>query len=306
MKHRITFSNLLMCVGSMALALAPTAHAAETRTPIIGGDAPNETQADGEPTSFPQGPLFPYSLLDEALAGNIEPDGNVRYSNLKDNKKLQWFLKAVATADLSQFPAFEYTVDDPETGRPTVKRKDRTMELVFWVNSYNALRLNAIAEAYPIKSIDSIKGLETTRNHIVAGKPYSFNELREKVLSFGDPRALFALTTGTAGGFLPTLSAVRYVGFDDIMNAAVRVFINDPRNVAVNRMQNTVTVNATLKDTSDLFKTGQHQKYEGIRYVLAAYTDGNAKGYLGSNQYNIKFKKADRTLNDKSMRGMNS
>jgi hypothetical protein len=312
MKYRLKLFHLLMGAGGLLLTLAPlcgsvtTARADGTRTPIEGGDAPPSVKPGEEPTSFPQGPLFPYSLLDEALAGNVEADGNVRYSDLKDNPKLRWFLKAVATADLNQFPVFEFTENDPETGRPTIKRKDHTMELIFWINAYNALRLSAIAEAYPLKSIDDIKDFDTAKTHVVAGKKYSFKELREKVLSFGDPRALFALTTGTTGGFLPSPAAVRYVEYDDRMNAAVSVFINDPRNVTIDRLQNVVKVNSTLKDVSDLFKTGRRQKYEGIRYVLAGYTEGNAKGYLGSGEYRIEFKEADRTLNDKSMRGLNS
>jgi hypothetical protein len=319
MKHRLTLPHFIVGIAGFALMLAPlfsitsAARAeesatalADTRQPIQGGDAPQGPKAGEEPTTFSQGPLFPYSLLDEALAGNIEADGNVRYSNLKDNKYLGWFLKAVATADLSQFPTFEFMENDPETGRPTIKRKDRTMELVFWINAYNAHLLSTIAQAYPIKSVDAIKDFDTAKVHNVAGKNYSFKELREKILSFGDPRALFALASGTAGGILPSPTAVRYVEYDDRMNSAVSVFVNDPRNVVINRIQNVVIVNSTFKDVSDLFKTGQHQKYEGIRFVLAGYTEGNAKGYLGSGEYRIEFKEADRSLNDKSMRGMNS
>jgi hypothetical protein len=130
--------------------------------------------------------------------------------------------------------------------------------------------------------------------------------MREKVLSFGDPRALFSLTTGTWGGFLPSASAVRYVEYDARMNAAISSFINDPRNVAMNRIQGLVTVNSTLEDLSNNFKASKRDKVEGIRYLLAAYTDGNAKGYYSSGVYRIEFKKADRTLNDKTMRGDNS
>lgn len=308
-KWKTNYSRLLAGAAGLAvLAASVDLHAAqsETRQPIIGGDAPTTRSPEQEPTEFPQGPLFPYSLLDRALVGNVETDGSVRYSNLKDNKQLNWFLKAVATADLSKFPVFTFMEADPKTGRPTVERKNRTPELIFWINSYNGHILNAIAQAYPVKSIDDIKDFDTAKTRTVAGKNYSFQEMREKILSFGDPRVLFSLTTGTWGGFLPSPFAVRNVEFDERMNAAIRVFINDPRNVEVNRLQNVVTVSSTLKDASDHFKVSPRQKFEGIRQVLAGYSEGNQKGYFGSGSYRIEFKDADRNLNDRSMRGLSS
>ena len=316
MKRRLKIIKLTNSAAGFVALLAPlvlsgqivSAQTGTTdmRQPIIGGDAPQAPVGDAEPTEFAQGPLFPYSLLDQALAGNVEPDGSVQYANLKGNKKLGWFLKAVATADLNQFPVFTFAENDPATGRPTIQKKDRTPELIFWINAYNAHVLNAIAQAYPVKTIDTIKDFDTAQTRTVAGKNYSFKEMREKILGFGDPRALFSLTTGTWGGFLPSPTAVRYVEYDNRMNAAISSFINDPRNVSINRLQGLVTVNSTLEDLSNNFKVSKHQKFEGIRYLLSAYTDGNGRGYFSAGSYRIDFKKADRALNDKTMRGDNS
>jgi len=48
----------------------------------------------------------------------------------------------------------------------------------FWVNAYNALFLKAIVDAYPIGSVNDIKDLDTAKTRVVAGKPYSFAEMR--------------------------------------------------------------------------------------------------------------------------------
>jgi hypothetical protein len=310
---KLTYSKPLsgaaiLAALALGIATVPSGplYAAETRAPIEGGDAPTTSNPDVEPTEFPQGVLFPYSLLDYALAGNVDPNGNVSYVNLKGNKYLLRFVRALSTADLKQFPVFDYMATDPKTGRDSIPKKDHTAELVFWINAYNAQILNTVASAYPIKSVDEIKDLDTAKTHIVAGKNYSLKEIKQKVADFNDPRAMFALTTCTAGGVLPMTSAMRTAGFDDELNAAVRTFVNDSRNVSVNRLQNVVTVSSTFQDVCTIYKVDGRLKDDAIRTALAAYTTGNGAGYFGSGSYKIDFKKANRALNDKTNRGMNS
>lgn len=280
---------------------------APARPPIEGGDAPGGRTPEGEPTEYAQGPLFPFSLLDFALAGNVDLDGNVNYTELKGNKNLGWFLKAVATADLKQFPTFDVLETDPKTGRQSKLRKDHTPELIFWINAYNGHILSAIAEAYPVSNVDGIKNLDTAKTHVVAGETYSLAQLRQKITSFGDPRALFALTTGTTGGFLPAPTAIRYEEFNERLNQVVSAFVNDPRNVLIDRMQNEVTVSSQFQSVSDAFKIGGRLKYEGIRMVLAGYTNSRSdRGYFSTTTFKISFKEASHMLNDKTSRGANS
>ncbi len=267
------------------------------RTPIEG----DEATAPLDPKDYPQGMLFPYSLLDKALADNVDRNGNVDYSKLTDNKNLNLFIQAIEHADLSQFPTFEVYQTDEKTGRETKKVKDRSPELVFWINAYNAFILNDIAKAYPVKSIDEIKDFDTAQTHVVAGKKYSLKELREKIASFGDPRAMFALPTGTAGGFLPSPTAVRWSEFDARMNSAVRVFINDPRNVRINRIQGQVTLNPVFKEVDEFFGSKhKRNKGEGIRKALAAYTNqGSNRSYFITSKFRFDFGQDNRLINDR-------
>lgn len=276
--------------------VSPDGSVSVLRTPIEGDD-PLEPL---DPKDYPQGILFPYSLLDSAYAGNIDRTGNVNYAQLKGNKRLQLFLKAVEFADLAAFPVFDVYSADEKTGRETKVSKDRSAELVFWINAYNALRLNAIAQAYPIKSIDEIKDFDTAEKYVVAGKTYSFKQLREKIASFGDPRALFALPTGTAGGFLPSPTAVRVSEYDARMNAAVSVFVNDPRNVRLVRIQNRVMLNPAFQEVDEiLMPKNSRRKGDGIRRALSGYTDGRAtRSYFTTNDYRIEYGSANRGIND--------
>ena len=309
----------LLCSLSLAalpvIGLSPWSTPAAFADPIVIEPTPVEiprtsieiprTEIDGseavplDPKDYPQGLLFPYSLIDNAFKGNVDLDGNVAYSNLKDNKNLDNYVQAAAHADLSAFPVFDVYSTDSDTGRKTKVSKNHSAELVFWINTYNALLLSSIAEVYPIKSIDLVKNFDTEKTHRVAGKDYSFKELREKVASFGEPRALFALASGTAGGFLPSPTAIRYVELSPRLDSAVSVFVNDPRNVTLNRIQNVVMVNPILKDMDAPFAKSKRFKFDGIRQILATYTEqrGN-RSYFTTNEYRIDFAKPNRGIND--------
>src|SRR4028119_2243251 len=117
----------MACAGLGALfILAETPALAKTEPATLSGDtsAPATLTAVAATSSpvpsatssvtannFSQGILFPYSILDKALIGNVDKSGNVDYLALKGNKNLELFLQAVATADLSQFPTFEVQPD---------------------------------------------------------------------------------------------------------------------------------------------------------------------------------------------------
>lgn len=279
-----------------APAQTTTSGTTAVRIPIDG----DETTTPLEPKDYPQGVLFPYSLLDSALSSHVDRSGNVDYSKLQDNKNLKLFIEAVAHADISQFPTFEVAVTDEKTGRETKTVTDRSPELVFWINAYTAFILNDIAQAYPVKSIDEIKDFDTAKTHNVAGTNYSLKELRAKVASFGDPRALFALPSGTAGGFLPSPTAVRWIEFDARMNSAVRVFINDQRNIRINRIQGQVTLSPVFKEVDEFFGGKNRNKGEGIRRALASYTNqGTNRSFLVTNKYRIDFGQENRLINDR-------
>lgn len=280
----------VLAVATLALTFGSTIARADV---IQAGGAPPKNAV------YPQGILFPYSLLDTATAGIVDENGNINYFKLKDNTYLDDFIKAIASADLTQFPTFTVNVTDPQTGKADKTVIDRSAELVFWINSYNACVLYTIAQHYPVKDIDDIKDFDTAQTHLIAGQKYSFEQLRKKIAGF-DPRALFALMSGTKGGFLPAKNAYRFTNLNANLDAAVRVFINDPNNVSVNRIENTVTVNEYFKLLNDAFKTkNDRNDWAGIRYLISAYTDNGAdQRYLTNSEYQIEFAKASHDIND--------
>lgn len=294
------------CGGLSTLFILAASPAVAQNTGSLPAASTTATAAPGY--TFPQGILFPYWILDKALENKIDKSGNVDYTALKSEKALDLFLKAVATADLSKFPTFQNQPDPKDkTGKITT---DRSAELAFWINAYNAHVLKTLAEAYPVSSPDEIKGFHIAKTHVVAGKTWSLQEMRDKIVEF-DPRALFTLSDGTRGGPMLARQAYRYVDISDpnesrnMLNIAVKTFVNDPRNVEVVRIQNKVTLNEVFALANDLFarvasNPDPRKKMSGIRLLLSLYTSQRGeRSYLTTNDYQIAFKPRDRSLNRK-------
>jgi len=268
--------------------------------------ADNDAAVDATPVAvaaktpeFSQGILFPHSILDRALARAIDKNGTVDYVALKGDKDLAQYIQATATADLSLFPTWEIEAGTKDkNAKPKI---DRSAELVFWINAYNAHVLKTLSDAYPLDSPDEIKDFDTAKTHRVAGKDYSFAEMREKIIAF-DPRALFALTDGTLGGPMLALTAYRFRDIDLTLNSAANTFVNDDRNVSVERIANKVTISDYFSAANAPFTPlGERRKMAGVRLLLSAYTDKRGqRAYFTANDYQIILKPRDRKLNIKT------
>ena len=246
------------------------------------------------PKSFNQGILFPYSYLDAALNGKVDSKGGVDYATLRGDANLNIFIQAVATADMERFPVFP--VKDEKTGEI---RQSHNAELVFWINAYNAHVIKTVSDAYPIDKISDLKNFDTAKTHVVAGKNYSFAEMRKKILAF-DTRALFALTDGSRGGPLMLPQAYRFRTINNDLNDAVTRFVDDPKNLEISRIQSKVTLSDFFKNAADALnaKGSNEKKMDGLRNLLTTYsTARGASSFLGANPYYIDFKAADKTIN---------
>jgi hypothetical protein len=257
--------------------------------------------------SVNQGVTFPHHLLDRALAGRVSDDGTVDYVAIKGDKSLAAYITALAGADLTKFPDWDVPVPAPsDDDVPSAKRekktgpvKDRTVELVLWINAYNAFVVQSLANAYPINSPDDIKGFDTAKIHNVAGKRYSLADLRG-VISAIDPRALFAISDGTVGGPALAPKSYRFYDIGAALESAVTRFVNDPRNVKVLRIANQVTISDYFLVADGLFNSvSTRKKHAGIISVLASYTDQRDRAYLTAGDYQLIFIPRDRTLNIK-------
>ena len=281
-----------------ATANATTANAAPA------GNADAATTAK-EPQSFPQGILFPYYLLDRALYKNVDNDGHVNYVGIQNDKEasqsLDYFIQAVGNADLSQFPVLpNKTMVKDKLGREVEQvTEDRSPELVFWINAYNALVLKAILAAYPVSSPDDIKDFDTAKTRRVAGKDYSLADMRKKIVD-ADPRALFALTDGTLGGPFLRQTAYRYSDIQASLDRAVQLYVSNPNQVQLLMLEKKATINPMLAQADQYFapKTSK-RKWDGIRQLLARYSlvGSSQRFFVNNPDVELAFGRANRNLN---------
>lgn len=296
--------NLLPLLLVGALALAPAvARADETAIPNLPQSAP---LTDAQVQALGQGIVFPYDLLESTLGKCVTASGQVDYGRAKGDINLATFVRAVGLADLSQFPTFPVPADPAvPNSKPTI---DRTAELAFWINAYNGLFLKAVCDAYPIDTIGDIKDHDSAQTRIVAGKSYSFAQLRA-IIAAMDPRALFALSNGTKDGPAEQQFAFRFANLNTRLLASAAAYINNNAHVSQpDRDANTVHVSPWLATVDPYFKKpSRHDKWSGIRQVLMTYTAGGktgtfrgdtaARNYFLTAEYEILFLPSNNALN---------
>ena len=73
--------------------------------------------------------------------------------------------------------------------------------LAFWLNTYNALVLDAVLDNWPLASVRDVPGFFSKRSHRVSAKNMSLQEIMNDKLrgGFSDPRVLFATVWACIG-----------------------------------------------------------------------------------------------------------
>jgi hypothetical protein len=90
---------------------------------------------------------------------------------------------------------------------------DPNAATAFWINAYNALTIDLVADEWPLDSIRSLDGGKVwdTRKFVVANKPVTLNEIENGILRpLGDPRVHAALNCASRG--CPPLAAKVFAG----------------------------------------------------------------------------------------------
>ncbi|MEM9050205.1 MAG: DUF547 domain-containing protein [Pseudomonadota bacterium] len=114
-------------------------------------------------------------------------------------------------------------------------------QMAFWINLYNALTVRLVAEAWPVRSIRSVKGGlfglgpwdETLLS--VAGRGLSLDDIEHGILRpiFRDPRIHYAVNCAALG--CPNLAGRPFTAqaLEAMLEANATAFINHPRGVRV-------------------------------------------------------------------------
>ena len=127
-----------------------------------------------------------------ALDAHRAPSGRVNYGAIHREGSLDNWLQSLERA---------------------AEPSERNARMAFWINAYNALTVDLVADHYPLASIRDLDNGEVwkTRRFTVANRKITLDEIEHQILRpLGDPRIHFALNCAAIS--CPTLRAQAFVG----------------------------------------------------------------------------------------------
>ena len=180
-----------------------------------------------------------HSALDALLKKYVDDDGYVDYKSWKasaaDRRKLQAYLAQLGKADLS-------------------RRSNRSTQLAFWINAYNAVTLEGILQVYPTTSIrkhTSRFGGYNIWKHLpltVGGRKFSLDDIEHKMLrKMSEPRIHFAIVCASIG--CPKLRNEAYTAkaLEKQLTDNAVDFFSRPKHIRVDRRTGALYLSNILK-----------------------------------------------------------
>ena len=179
-----------------------------------------------ERTSRSTPPPFTHALLDRALRTWVDSSGRVDYVGLAASRHdLDGYIDSIGAVSPrnkpSRFPSPEH-------------------ELAYWINAYNAFVLVGIVDAYPVKSVADIGGLEAffqRRTVVAGGESLTLDQIENTIIrpQFKDPRIHFAVNCAAVS--CPELEprAFEGLGIAGRLDSALRRFVTNQSHVRIDR-----------------------------------------------------------------------
>lgn len=232
-----------------------------------------------------QDAAFDHQAFDDVLSTYVDAEGMVDYAGLARDRErtLQPYLDALAEADAGALS------DDAA--------------LAFWINAYNALTLDLIAQHYPVDDIFATHEENPFEQPVgtVAGHTLSLDALEHDFIDarFDDPRFHFAIVCAAMS--CPPLRTEAYTGnrIDEQLQDQAEAFIRRHQdNRIVGRTDEIV-----LSTVFDWFKDDFGETAAGVQRYLAGFFDGDTKHRLQQAAFSVSFAEYDWTLNDQAKVG---
>ena len=114
----------------------------------------------------------------------------------------------------------------------------------FYINAYNLLVIEGVANNYPLKSVLDVGGFFDTKKHTIAGKKYTLNQLEKDLLlnQYNDARFHFVLVCGANGCPPITDFAYRPEKLESQLATQTRKALNDATFIRVNEADQRVNL----------------------------------------------------------------
>lgn len=215
----------------------------------------------------------------------VTAEGRVDYAGIKAANAVDPYLQSLAAA--------------AEPTNPGEK-------IAFWLNAYNALTVDLVADHYPLSSIRDLDGGKVwdTRSFVVAGRPVTLNEIEQNILRpMGDPRVHAALNCASLG--CPPLQKQAYAAstLDRQLVAAATQWMAT-NGISVDMAGRKVKLNRIFEWYAGDFRgmnykdiPGVDNKLDGALDFAARYLPADQAAWLRKGGYSVSFSEYDWGLN---------
>jgi Protein of unknown function, DUF547 len=172
----------------------------------------------------------------------------------------------------------------------------RAHKLAYWLNTYNALVLWAMAKEYPEKKdrLGSLIGRYQFFMRIkfkAGGRDFSLNEIETNAIRkhFQEPRIHFAIVCASRG--CPWLSRDAFTGerLEEQLEARTRLFLNQTRNIRFNSAQREVS----LSQIFEWYKEDFSDSTENLPAFIGKY-----RTELRQGKWKVRYIEYDWGIND--------
>ena len=225
---------------------------------------------------------FDHSIFDQVLKTYVNNLGLVDYTGIAGDQSFKIYLATLKSAQ-------------PEA-------MSRDGQLAFWINAYNAVTIDKVIQWKPKKSVREtfVPGVWTgtkfftTREHTVAGKPLSQDDIEHEILrkQFKDPRIHFAIICASTGCPLLPRFAYTEENVQTTLEEETRKYINSERGTQIDSAENTLY----LSKLFDWFAGDFEYKSGSVLNFIKPYLGEKALAFVEKNP-RIKYLPYDWALN---------
>jgi Protein of unknown function, DUF547 len=209
---------------------------------------------------------FDQSKFDQVLKTYVNDKGLVDYNGIAGDSMFRAYMKSLETAN-------------PEA-------MSRDGQLAFWIDAYNAVTIDKVIQWKPKKSVREtfVPGIWTstkfftTRDHIVAGKHLSQDDIENDILrkQFKDPRIHFAIVCASSS--CPPLPRFAYTAenVQAKLEEETRKYLNSNRGTRTDSADNTLY----LSKLFDWYKGDFESKSGSVLNFIKPYLDEKTLAFL--------------------------
>jgi hypothetical protein len=211
------------------------------------------------------------------LSAHVNAKGDVDYAAVQASGALDAYLTALQTA---------------------AEPSEQAGRMAFWINAYNALTIDLIADNFPLSSIRELDGGDPweSRRFTVAGQLVTLNHIEHQILRpMGDPRVHAAINCASLS--CPPIPPAPISGdtIDAQLEAASERWLRS-NGIAINPQEGSVLISKVFDWYGEDFITAEESKEVAATRFAATYlTEQSA--FLTSGAYTTSYMSYDWGIN---------